>query len=98
MANTDVISGGHTITAHAETTFTFWWPPLQLNHADTPGYFDVSISLRTIVSTPLLEVKREMFLEKEPGTVRDWRYMLLLTLRNDNDFDVNFIANHVRVH
>jgi hypothetical protein len=93
MANVDLLSGDYTITANSTQDFTFWWPGATLKE-----FFDVSISTRapnvnpSVV--PLIEVQRKRTVEREGGLL----YVLILTLRNDNAFDVDFSANHVRVH
>jgi hypothetical protein len=93
MANVDLRSGGYTVPANKEQDFTFWWPGATLNE-----FFDVSISTKapTVQPSviPLIEVQRKRTVERDG----DLRYVLILTLRNDNGFEVEFSANHVRVH
>ena len=101
--NVDLIKGAYSIPAHQTATFTFWWPDKNDQEDDsiTEGYFDVSIRVTTGISTPLLEVKREY--NRESDYIREtehaiWRTLLLLTLQNDNDVDVEFWAAHLLVH
>src|SRR2546430_1840483 len=98
MADVYRVTGDYTILAKSTEVFTFWWP------ADSDldkAYFDVSITPKfdgKNAITPLIEVKRERsfyprltdfgdFLGNEP--------LLFLTLQNDNDFPVTFLAAHV---
>ncbi len=85
-------TGGYTIPALTSQAFTFWWGP------DAAGneYFDVSIGPDPKIADliPLIEEQREIGLFN--GTPR--QPMLILTLRNNNNFAVTFIANHVRIY
>ena len=89
MVNVDVLSGTYHIPA------LFWWPSPQPNGKE---YFDVSIGVdpqpRHPSQLPLVEEKRAYLWDQSEG---DPRQVLLLTLRNDNGFEVFFIANHVRI-
>jgi hypothetical protein len=95
MATVEYKSADYQIEPFSSREFTFWW-----DSTLTPAYFDVSIApaFNPNVSTtqlPLVEVKRAYLLDvSEPPA----RSVLLLTLRNDNDSIVYFIANHVRIH
>ena len=101
MANTDFISGGYTIAALSSQVFTFWWPNPQPNGKE---YFNVSIAPQFDnqqahqVMKPLVEVKREWLYVVEPGHVNPVQWRLDLTLRNDNDFPIKFLANHFRAY
>ena len=63
-------------------------------------YFDVSISLAinpnvTSQQLPLVEEQRAYLSDFSEGPARA---VLLLTLRNDNNSTVYFIAHHVRIY
>jgi hypothetical protein len=92
MANVELKSGGYTIPALTTQEFTFWWG----SDALPTAYFDVSIEPNPKIFNiiPLIEVKREITLFS--GAPR--QPQLILTLRNNNDFAVDFFANHVRVY
>jgi hypothetical protein len=99
MATVDQKSGGYTIAAHASgkpgdpaSTFTFWWG----EDAKPTEYFDVSIEPNPPVfdMIPLVETQRAIALAN--ATPR--QPVLILTLRNDNDFPVPFFANHVHIY
>jgi hypothetical protein len=98
MATVDHISGTYTASVSSEPqVYTFWWP----NEPDKGNqYFNVSIAPQFVSAThpemsPLVEVSRE-WLYVATG-VGHFRTQLQLRLRNDNPFEVNFLANHVRV-
>jgi hypothetical protein len=95
MADAAVIeykAGEYKILAGKTQSFTFWWG----DGAEQSEYFDVSIAPnpRTANLIPLIEEKREigLFEGSPPQT------MLIVTLTNNNPVDVNFLANHIRVH
>ena len=105
MANIDYIEGNYTVPRGQSMSFDFWWP----GGGKTNEYFDVSIAVKTgkdqdgdivpsIQQLHLREIGREMlriFDEKTKQT----RYTLRLTIQNEEpDFDVTFIANHVRIY
>ena len=92
MPNVELKTGVYTAPARKSQEFTFWWG----NDAVPAAYFDVSIEPNPKVPnmTPLIEVQRTVTLFN--GSPR--QPMLILTLRNENDFDVDFFANHVRVY
>jgi hypothetical protein len=95
MATVEYKSGDYQIAPLSQQGFTFWW-----DSTLTPAYFDVSIApvFNPDVSTqqlPLVEVKRAYLLDlSEPPA----RWVLLLTLRNDNNSIVYFVTNHVRIY
>jgi len=91
MANVELKTGGYTIAAKKTEAFTFWWG----SNAVPGSFFDVSIEPNPTNPnmTPLIEERREVTLFS--GSPR--QPMLILTLRNNNDFSVDFFANHVRV-
>jgi hypothetical protein len=92
MPNVELKTGTYTIPALTIKDFTFWWG----SNAVPAAYFDVSIEPNPKVADmiPLEEVQREITLFN--GAPR--QPMLILTLRNYNNFDVEFFANHVRVY
>jgi hypothetical protein len=103
--NVDYKVGGYSIAARTTQTFTFWWPaphnrdlePEEIEKA----FFDVAIRVGgndRSLDAPLLEVKREYTHVVDRRHDNFWtRTVLLLTLQNDNDFDVNFWAAHLLV-
>ena len=103
MADADLKVGDYTIAALSTQTFTFWWPHggESRDAREHREYFDVSIAPKydgahsTI--KPLVEVQRVMGYEHTAGTVDPMLNIMYVTLRNDNDFPVAFLANHVRV-
>lgn len=101
MATVDFISGDYTIPAHSTQTFTFWWPSHRGEQPHGKYYFDVSISPQYDgvhqEMKPLVEVKKERDYTHTAHPLRT-EYKFYLTLQNDNDFDVKFLANHVRVY
>jgi hypothetical protein len=98
MADVYLKTGGYTIPAKSTEVFTFWWP------ADSDldkAYFDVSItpevySINAVI-TPLIEVKRErtLFFDDSSSVINK---TLFLTVQNDNDFPVTFLAAHVLIN
>jgi hypothetical protein len=94
MANVRIKSGGYTVHAMKAEAFSFWWG------ADyyPAGYFDVSIepNAEGLDMIPLIEEKRQVTTIAPTGDVR--QPMLILTLRNNNKFDVPFFANHILVN
>jgi hypothetical protein len=93
MANVYTKSGGYTIPARKTQEFTFWWG------ADyyPASYFNVSIepNAEGLDMIPLIEERRQVTTIAPTGDVR--QPMLILTLRNNNRFDVPFFANHILV-
>ena len=85
-------AGEYTIAAATSQQFTFWWG----SGAEESEYFNVSIAPDPKIANliPLIEEQREIALFD--GTPR--QTMLILTLRNNNNFAVKFVANHIRVH
>jgi hypothetical protein len=92
VANIDRKSAGYSIPAHTTQEFTFWWG----SDAVPLAYFDVSVEPNPKVfdMKPLIEEKREITLFS--GAPR--QPMLILTLTNNNNFAVDFFANHVRIY
>jgi hypothetical protein len=95
MASVDYKSAVYKIGPSTSQQFTFWWG----KGSTGVEYFDVSIGVdpqpRHPTQLPLVEEKRAYLWDgSEPGNPRK---ILLLTLRNDNNFEVLFIANHVRI-
>jgi hypothetical protein len=92
MPTVELKSAEYTIPALTTKEFTFWWG----SDALPAEYFDVSIEPNPKVPdmTPLIEERRALTLFN--GAPR--QPMLILTLRNNNNFAVDFFANHVRVH
>lgn len=94
MANVEYKNGVYSIGPSTTQQFTFWWG------AGSTGveYFDVSIGVDPLpnhpTQRPLVEVQRAYLWDQSEN---DPRQVLLLTLRNDNAFEVFFIANHVRI-
>jgi hypothetical protein len=97
MATVDHISGVYPIAANSTPPpYTFWWPNEPPNGNQ---YFNVSIAPQfddhNPVMKPLVEVKREwLYVLTGGGHVQT---QLHLTLQNNNDFEVKFRANHMRV-
>ena len=91
MANVELKTGGYTIPAKTTQEYTFWWG----SNALPAAYFDVSIEPNPKIPTmsPLIEERREVTLFGESPR----QPMLIVTLRNNNDFALDFFANHVRV-
>ena len=94
MANVEYKSAVYTIAPSSSQQFTFWWG----NGSTGVEYFDVSIGVdpqpRRRPQLPLIEEQRAYLWDDSEG---DPRQILLLTLRNNNNFEVFFIANHVRI-
>lgn len=93
MADVKVKSGGYRIPARKTQDFTFWWGDDYL----PAGYFNVSIepNAEGLDMIPLIEERRQVTTIAPSGDVR--QPMLILTLRNNNTFDVPFFANHLLV-
>jgi hypothetical protein len=94
MANVQIKSGGYTILAHKTEDFFFWWGDGYF----PAGYFNVSIepNAEGLDMIPLIEKRRRIMTIAPSGDVR--QPMLILTLRNNNKFDVPFFANHILVN
>jgi hypothetical protein len=98
-------TGGYTIPAKSTQVFTFW--SIIINPPGTraydKAYFNVSIAPEfdgeNTVITPLVEVKRERssgaFWDPLTDNILGIQPFLFLTLQNDNDFPVPFLAAHV---
>lgn len=94
MASIEYKSGVYNIGPSRSQEYTFWWG------SDGPEYFNVSIAPdpdpNHQTQLPLIEERRAMVWDgSQKGNPR---VILLLTLHNDNNFAVNFIANHVRIY
>jgi hypothetical protein len=91
MANVQIKSGGYTIPALKTQEFFFWWGAGYF----PAGYFNVSIepNAEGLDMIPLIEERRQITTTAPSGDVR--QPMLILTLRNNNKFDVPFFANHI---
>jgi hypothetical protein len=89
-----VKTGGYTIHAQKSQEFFFWWGADYL----PAGYFDVSIepNAEGLDMIPLIEERRQVTTIAPDGQPR--QPMLILTLKNDNRFDVPFFANHILVN
>jgi hypothetical protein len=83
-------TGGYTIPALTSQDFTFWW-----GAGYSSGYFDVSIepNAEGLDMIPLIEERRQTTTIAPSGEPR--QPMLILTLRNNNNFDVPFFAHHI---
>jgi hypothetical protein len=94
VANIQVKSGGYTVHAMKAEEFSFWWGAGYY----PAGYFDVSIepNAEGLDMIPLIEEKRQVTTVAPSGDLR--QPMLILTLRNNNKFDVPFFANHILVN
>ena len=92
MSKVQTKSGGYTIPAGKIQDFTFWWGDDYL----PASYFDVSIepNAEGLDMIPLIEEGRQITTIAPNGRRQP---MLILTLRNNNTFDVPFFANHVLV-
>jgi hypothetical protein len=97
MADVDRKTGIYTVRAHASgrlgdanSTFTFWWG----DDAKPTEFFDVSIEPNPafLPMQPLEETHRQYAMA--PSNHR--QPMVIVTLSNPNNFDVEFFANHVR--
>jgi|ERR1700722_836447 hypothetical protein len=93
-AEVRVKTGGYTIPAHKSQEFFFWWGVDYL----PAGYFDVSIepNAEGLDMIPLIEERRQVTTIAPNGEPR--QPMLILTLKNDNRFDVPFFANHILIN
>jgi hypothetical protein len=79
-----------------EPTFTFWWG----RDSKAPNeYFDVFVSPefdpKHTGMSPLIEEQRAIGHDTSEGA---GRVILFLTLRNNNNFPIKFVANHVRIY
>jgi len=95
MASIDYKEGTYSIPASSSKVFTFWWG--RDSHA-TKEYFNVSIAPQVdshhTTMEPLVEQSRAVYHDPRPGVGE----VLVLTLQNRNNFQVNFVANHVRIY
>jgi hypothetical protein len=92
MANVRIKMGGYTIHAQKTEEFTFWWG----DDYQPASYFDVSTEPNADNNDliPLIEEGRKITTIFPNGHRQP---QLILTLRNNNTFDVPFFANHVLV-
>jgi hypothetical protein len=95
MASIDYKEAGYSIAANQSHRFSFWWGNDSIGSKE---YFNVSIA-PTLASEGLLlvEEKREIMYVSGDGK-GPAREVLYLTLRNDNDVPVHFVANHIRIY
>jgi len=93
MADVREKTGEYTIRARTTQEFTFWWG----DDYYPAAYFNVSIepNAEGLDMIPLIEERRQVTTIAPSGDVR--QPMLILTLRNNNTFDVPFFANHLLV-
>ena len=100
-------TGGYTISAKSTEVFSFWSDIVDPYHPHTydKAYFNVSITPefdgKNAIITPLIEVKRERSsspFRNESGDFVGIQPFLFLTLQNDNDFSVTFLAAHVLIN
>jgi hypothetical protein len=93
MASVHTKTGGYTIAALTTQEFTFWWGANYL----PASYFDVSIepNAEGLDLIPLIEERRQITTIAPSGDVR--QPQLIVTLRNNNRYDVPFFANHILV-
>ena len=97
MATVEYKSGDYQIGPSSRQQFTFWWGS---DIHEGTEYFNVSIApvFNPNVSSqqlPLVEEQRAYLWDITEGPARS---VLLLTLRNDNNSTVYFVANHVRIY
>jgi hypothetical protein len=97
MTTVEYKSADYTIGPSSTQQFTFWWGAGSYGPVE---YFDVTCwpdpQPDHPSQLPLVEVQRAFFWDgSQPGNPRS---VLLLTLRNDNDFEVYFTANHIRIY
>ena len=92
MANVQTKMGGYTIPARKTEEFTFWWGDGYL----PASYFNVSIepNAEGLDLIPLIEEGRKTTTIAPNGLRQP---QLILTLRNNNHFDVPFFADHILV-
>ena len=93
MADVREKTGEYTIRARTTQEFTFWWG----DDYYPAAYFNVSIEPNApgLDMIPLIEERRQITTTADRGRRQP---MLILTLRNNNNFDVPFFANHIRVN
>jgi hypothetical protein len=99
MADVHHLTGEYTIPAKSTEVFSFWWPP-DVDAPHDKAYFDVSITpevddINAVIT--LIEVKRERTLFFDDSN-RLINQTLWLTLQNDNDFAVKFLAAHILIN
>jgi hypothetical protein len=95
MATIEYKDGAYSIAPQSNQTFTFWWGR---NSKAPHEYFDVSITPDNFKETPmkpLIQEQKRVYLDTSEGPAR---VVIALTLRNENNFAVDFLANHVRIY
>jgi hypothetical protein len=97
MATVEYKSGDYQIGPLATQQYTFWWGT---DEHELLQYFDVSITPAFNPNVaqqhlPIVEVQRANLLDTSEGPARS---VLLLTLRNENNFPLFFIAHHIRIY
>ena len=106
MADVSRLTGDYTIPAQSTQVFMFWADPYRsANRYFDKARFDVSIAPEfdgvNAVITPLVEVKRGRtsypLRDAQTGEFLGIQQGLSLTLQNDNDFPVTFLAAHVLI-
>jgi hypothetical protein len=96
MATIEYKAGDYQIGPSSSQQFTFW---CGLDSRGVSEYFNVSIAPdllpNNLPQLPLVEEQPAYLLDmsQTPG-----RIVLLLTLRNDNNFAVYLTANHIRIY
>ena len=92
MADVREKTGEYTIRARTTQEFTFWWG----DDYYPAAYFNVSIepNAEGLDLIPLIEEGRKTTTIAPNGLRQP---QLILTLRNNNHFDVPFFANHILV-
>jgi hypothetical protein len=93
MANVEYKSAIYKIGPSSSEQFTFWWG----QGSTGVEYFDVSIGVDAQIRRPSLALVEEQRAYLSDQSEDSPRNVLLLTLRNDNHFEVSFRANHVRI-
>lgn len=89
MSSVDFKTAKYKIAAKAKHPFTFWWPG-----GKAEEYFDVQIM--PVREATLQETKRELVCEPD-GKGNDL-FVLKLTIQNEENFEVEFQANHIHIH
>jgi hypothetical protein len=95
MAHIDYKEANYSIASLSTQQFTFWWGR---DGKDPKQFFDVFIApifdKKHGEMVPIVEIQRQVTWSTEAGVGN----VLYITLRNDNRFAVEFIANHVRIY
>jgi len=97
MATIEYKAGNYQVRPSSSQQFTFWWGD---EGSNVFYYFDVSIRPDINPNQPsqlsLVEEQRAFVLDTSESP--SGKYVLLLTLRNDNNSVGYFTANHVRIY